>query len=358
MHYRTLGRTGKWLSFLSFGCMRYHTDEEEAVRAIRTAIELGVNYFETSIGYGGGESEVILGRGVQGLRGSVFLSTKSSPSDNPKADDVRKTVDRQLGKLGTDHLEFYQLWSINWSDYQKAAKRGAMLDGLRQLQREKVIDHVGFTSHDSPENIVRMVKTGEFESVTVVYNATSRKNEPVLEAAERQGIGVVIMQPLAGGVIAQRVDTLKFLQTDVLNTPALGALRFLACHREITTVPSGMKTVAEVEENVRIADYAASIDEDERLELHARLSALDLKGDYCTGCGYCLPCPQEVDIPGLLGALNIHKVIGDTEAARRRYRNPALNPDKCVQCLECEAKCPEKLPVTRLLEEAGRLLGL
>lgn len=362
MKYRTLGKTGKEISLLSFGCMRFADDEQEAAVLIGAAIDGGVNYFETSLSYCHRTSERKLGLGVQGRRRAVYLSTKSGVGPETDGDEIRRNVEGSLRTLQTDYLDFYQFWGLSWERWDQARKKGGAIEAIRKLQDKGVVHHLGFTSHDTGENVIKLMATGEFESVTIHYHMLNTEKEDAIAYAQAHGIGIVVMCPVAGGLLAAPSKTIRnfFPGADGLSASAELALRFVWSSGGVTTAASGMENLSDLDENVRAVERFEPLTDADRarvLEVFEEFSALGKK--FCTGCRYCMPCPNKVSIPDIFKLVNYARIYGLTESASRRYRQMSeeSRADACTECGECEPKCPYDIPIITQLKEAAELFG-
>ena len=204
MIYRTFGKTGVKISALGFGAMRLPTtvindqtviDAQESIRVIHQAFELGVNYIDTAPYYCDDVSEIIVGQALKGWRDKVYLSTKN-PIENSSGDDWRRRLERSLIRLSTDSIDFYHMWAISWQSYQeKIDVPGGPLEAAVKARQEGLINHLSFSFHDKPENLVKIVDTGCFESLLCQYNLLDRSNEQAIAHAHAKGLGVVVMGP-------------------------------------------------------------------------------------------------------------------------------------------------------------------
>jgi len=372
MQYRALGKTGLRVSALGFGTMRFqmkdgHVDRELAVAALHRAMDLGVNYFDSAVGYCNAESEKTLGVALQGRREGITVSTKY-PVWKPqtlKADDCRRLIDQSLSRLAVDFIDVYHMHSLDWESAQKVLKRGGAMQGARKAKQEGLIKHLGFSFHDDPKRMIDIIEAAEdFEVVTCQYNLLDRANEESIAYAHEHGLGVVIMGPVAGGRLAYPSEQVqKLMPPGVKSTPEI-ALRFVLSNPNVTVALSGMNSAAMVEENVATANRKRALTKAEKAQVVAALEENKRLADlYCTGCGYCMPCPNGVNIPGCFALMNLHRVWGLTELARRRYGR--LGPEEennlsaagCVKCGQCEPKCPQKIPIIAQLEETEKTLG-
>ncbi len=367
MQYRRFGKTGKMVSALGWGLMRLPEGDEEAVTVIRRGIDLGINYLDTAPGYNDGWSERMLGEAIKPYnRADLYLSTKNPLEDNTGA-GWRRRLEASMERIGAGYIDFYQVvHSMSWQAFEEnLSQPGAGLDEAQKAKEEGLIHHLGFSCHDSPENMRRLIDTGLFEGMTVQYNLLDRRNEEAIAYAAEHGMGVAIMGPVGGGRLgfpSERISSM--IGGEIASTPQV-ALRFVLANPHVSTALSGMNSVQMVEENVAAAalDTPLSAEEQDRvqrmLEENQRLSEL-----YCTGCNYCMPCPNDVGIPENFRLMNIHRVWGLTEHAKRGYRR--LGPDhregwlpasECQECRECEPKCPQKIPIVEQLKQTAEALG-
>lgn len=358
MEYRALGRTGKQVSLLSLGCMRLPEDDEEGARIVSRAVDLGINYFETSEWYCNNRSEVKVGMGIRGRRDKVYISTKVKVSPTTTGDDVRRAFEGSLERLGVDRVDFYQVWDFRWPDYDAVMAKGGGLDTIEKLRDEGLIGHIGITSHETNERVIHMLDTGRVESVTLAYHLLDREKEPVIQYAAERGIGVVIMTPLAGGLLATPSEIISELVPGRHASSASAALTFVMSNPYVSTVPSGMMSISDVEENVRTWAEFKPLGPDEIIKLTKTLDDYQALGrQFCTACNYCMPCPNGVKIPRLFRIRNYYKVFGLRDWAVQAYRKMDSEglPDNCTECGECEAKCPNGVPIISQLKEVAEM---
>ena len=364
MLYREYGKTRIRLSALGFGCMRFpmrggNVNREQTRRVLHRAIDLGVNFFDTAVMYCNGQSEEALGEAIKDRRDELYLSTK-----NPyKGDDPtqwRKCLDQSLKRLAVDHIDFYHFHDLKLQEYERHLLPHGSIDEAIKAKEEGLIDNICFSSHDEPMNIMRLIDTGLFEGILVQYNFLDRHNEEAIAHAHEKGLGVTIMGTVGGGrlvPLGERARPEKSRQT----IPDL-AIRFVLSNPAVTVALSGMGTTRMVEENVASASRPEPLSPEENgriLELASQTKPL--RGLYCTGCNYCMPCPSGVDIPANFSAYNLARVWGLKEMAKARYRalgrrrrdgKPAPAwAEACIECGTCEGKCPQDLPIAEKLKQ-------
>ena len=360
MIYRPLGRTGLNISALSMGCGHLPDDPDLCDELIRASVAAGVNYFETASSYCDGDCEQRTGRGLEPVRDKVMLSAKHGLLVEGEAEGHpattgdayrREILENHLPALRTDHVEWLQ---VGWFQAYKlpALRSSGILDAIRRLQDEKIVGHVGFTTHDTPENVVTCIESGEFESCTVQYNLLNRAYEPALDAAGERGVAIVVMGPLHGGMLALPEPALRELVPNPDVTASRAGLQFVLSHPAVSTACSGMGSLAELEEN--LASILAAPTAADRAEMEAVFARFQaVAASLCTGCNYCAPCPQGVKISQNLRLRNYLAVYGAIDAAAQAYAgiDPAARASCCTDCGECEEKCPNDLPVRKLLAE-------
>lgn len=357
LEHRLLGRTGKWLSLLSLGCMRLPEDDEEGAKVVSRAVDLGINYLETSEWYCNGRSEIMVGMGTKGRRDRVYISTKVKVTPDKKGDDVKRAFEGSLKRLGVDYVDFYQVWDFRMPEFDAVFGKGGALDVIESLRDQGLVSHIGMTTHESNENVIKCIDSGRIESITLTYNMLEREKEPVIQYAYEHGVGVVIMKPLAGGMLATPSDVLSNLPAGKKGSTAAIGLSFVMSNPYVTTVPSGMTSVAEVEENVQTAEDFVPLTEDEREQLVHALDHFKALGDqFCTGCNYCKDCPNGVKIARLFNIRNYYVVFGMKDWAIRSYeRLKSKHPINCTECGECEKKCPNGIPIIQQIKEVVEL---
>ncbi len=370
MKYRLLGKTGLEVSALGFGCMRLPKDKETgkidrdaSLKILHRAHELGVNFFDTAYLYDGGDSERTLGELAKEVgRKKLIINTKNwvghqfQPIDKhtPTRDLWRRALEEELDRLGTDYIDCYLFHDISLTTYRILVHGPTgLICEAQKAKEEGLIRHIGLSSHDTPANIVNLLKMAgdAIEMIVVQYNLLDRSNSNVLDFATDNNMGVVIMGSLGAGKLVAPSSAYEAVAG--ASTTAELALRFVLANPAVSTAMSGMEAIEHVEENAATAsneDLLSAHDLskiDEIQKVNAKL--LDL---YCTGCGYCMPCPHGINIPGNFTALNLLKVHGLKELAKSQYeRLGEAGASNCAHCGECAGKCPQDISIEEKLGE-------
>ena len=373
MEYRSFGKMGIKLSRLGFGAMRLpmqgdNVDEELSIRLMHRSFELGVNYIDTAYMYNNYQSEIVVGKAVNSWgKGKIYISTKN-PKSGESGSVWRVCLEEQLKKLNRDCIDIYHMHGINWKQYEEnISKPEGPLDAARKAQEEGLIHHFSFSFHDKPESLIKLVDTGAYESVTVQYNLLDRSNEQAIAYAHQQGLGVVVMGPVAGGRLAAPSEPIQKLIPGGVKSTAEAALRFVLSNPNVDVAISGMHSLAMVEENIVVANRTDILSPEEVKRIREMMEENKQLADlYCTECNYCMPCPQEVNIPVNFRYMNYYRVYGLKDTARDLYHKigssetwwvKGKNAAACIECGECELKCPQKIPIMAQLKETDKTLG-
>ncbi len=347
-------------------------DETHALKMVRHAIDHGVNYFDTAYPYHGfdfskgGASEPFLGRALKnGYRDRVYIATKLPSWLIHTGDDMDRILDEQLRRLDTDAIDFYLLHGLDTSYWKNLSQLG-VLEFLSRAVEAGKIRYAGFSFHDETDLFMEIVDAYDWTFCQIQYNYMDEEyqagKEGLLYAAEK-GLAVVAMEPLRGGTL---VNGLPLKARELLEqaapgrTPVGWALQWLWKRPEVTVVLSGMSHMDHLMENLDLA--ATPIDEwsdrDEETLRKAVKVIRGLKQVDCTACGYCLPCPEGVNIPRNFALLNDHYMLQDP-AARLRYQrllSDTARASNCIQCGECEPKCPQGIAIPEELVRVDEVL--
>jgi len=370
MHYRTLGRTGLKVSQLGFGAMRLpmvgegqdaRVDREKTIPIIHRAFEGGVNYIDSAVFYCNHDSQRAVGDALKGWRDRVIVSTKN----NYYGDDETawwKNLTDSLERLGVDFIDVYNQHGMSWARFEQDYAPH-ISKWLAKAKDQGLIGHICCSFHDNNEALLKLIDTDEFSSITLQYNLLDRQLEEGIARAHEKNIGVAVMGPVAGGRLAEPSEVFESMVAGVTRAPEL-ALRFVLSSPNVTMALSGMNEMQQVVENLATANDEVVLSAVDRAEIDRRMVDLRKMAElYCTGCGYCLPCPAEVAIPGIFEKYNRGRVYGLWESARAAYAqigqvawDKGNKADACTDCGQCEEKCPQNIPIRKQLAEAHEAL--
>ncbi|MDR3167167.1 MAG: aldo/keto reductase [Treponema sp.] len=364
MLYRDYGKTGKKVSVLGFGGMRFgHINDQEAcIRMMVKAAEGGINYFDTAPGYFETKSEGVFGKGFAELRRRklpYYVATKTFESTER---GIRREIEAQLKRLDVPAIDFYHIWCVvsldNWQD----RKRDGILETFRKLKDEGLIRHICVSSHLIRDEINQLLMEGVFEGVLFGYSAYNfQTREAAFNAIRAKKLGAVVMNPLGGGIIPQHPELFAFLKDDPAESAVHGALHFLWDHRDISATLVGFNSEEQVADALAAMETYKPRTEGELAEIKARSSAF-FEG-ICTGCAYCDDCPQGIPIPRFMdaynqtllkpGLVNYHD-RPDVNVIQNRLRNhwrlDSAKAADCIECGLCERACTQHINIIERLK--------
>jgi hypothetical protein len=378
MLYRQLNKTGIDLSILGFGCMRLPTldhkpekiDYPKASQMLHYAIDHGVNYVDTAYFYHAavfgqrGGSEPFVGEALSGgWRKKVHLATKMPLFLVKHKEQMDTFLKEQLERLKTDYLDFYLLHGLNGETWNRMRDMGVR-EFLDKKKAEGKLRFPAFSFHGNTEDFIRICNEYDWTFAQIQYNYMDidiQAGNKGLKYAADKGIGVVVMEPLKGGKLAQKLPAEMisvFNASPIKKSPAEWALRFVWNEAGVSSLLSGMNSMEQVIENIGIADDGIpnSLGKDELLMFDSLRIAMSarIKAD-CTDCRYCMPCASGVDIPDVLAALNNAAIWNDSNPWLTGYTPINGKAGKCTECKECEKVCPQELPISTFMKEAVSL---
>lgn len=379
MKYRRFGKLDWQVSALGFGAMRLPTtdgnqaniNEPEAIRMIRYAVDHGVNYIDSAYLYHMGNSERVLGKALQdGYRAKTRIATKIPPNMVTTAADFDKILNEQLGKLQTDKIDFYLLHGLNAESWPKMRDL-KIIPWAEKMMKAGRIGHLGFSFHDKFEVLKEIIDYYDnWTFCQVQYNFMDveiQAGRRGVEYAANKSLGVVVMEPIRGGLLAKEppesVDKIwKALPRKW--SRAEWALQWVWNQPEVSVVLSGMSTMAQVEENVTAAGRSGpgKLTQNELALINKVKEAYQgLCPIPCTACGYCQPCPNGVLIPDIFRLYNEAVMYSDMAVGKMRYASPfGIKPehraDQCIECGTCEQQCPQKITIIDWLKKVHEAL--
>ena len=361
MLYKRYGQTGIDVSAVGFGGMRFNNqdDVDQCASLVKAAYDADVNYFDTAIGYG--KSEELFGVAFKEMKKTraskpFYVATKTNSADPRK---VREECETSLARMGLDAIDFYHVWCILARDNYDRRNANGVLKEFEKLKDEGLIKHICVSTHMTGSDIGEMLKDYPFEGVLLGYSAMNfAYREAGIQAAADLGLGVVVMNPLGGGLIPKHPDKFAFVKTRADETVVEGALRFLINDPRITVALVGLSTEEQLTEALGAVNGFRAIPAEKVNGIRKGLN--ESFNQMCTACQYCDNCPQGIPVPQLMESYNMSMLDGNATGMLNRLRwhwgvpLDSAHFSACVECGECEAACTQKLPImTRLKEIAA-----
>jgi len=368
MQYRECKATGNKLSALGLGCMRFPRDKAETERMILTAVEGGVNYFDTAYFYPNSENTLGSILAKHGKRKDVFIATKLPLMMCKKAEDFDRFFNEQLKRLQTDYIDYYMMHNISsFAQWEKFIKMG-IKEWIAKKKDAGQIRHIGFSYHGTCGDFLKTLNSYAWEFCLIQYNyydENFQAGKKGLQAAAEKGISVMSMEPLLGGRLATGLPehaVRVFAKANPGLTPADWAFHWLWNQSEVTVVLSGMNSVSQMESNLNSINNFKLLSDNPAVYA----DVIDIfRRSYkipCTGCGYCLPCPVGINIPACFSALNARHAQGFMTGISLYMNSTALitkhslSPRLCSGCGKCEINCPQEIPIRKDLKRVIRSL--
>ncbi len=369
---RKIKKLGIEVSAFGVGCMRFPmttvdgvevVDESISTPAIRYAIDNGVNYMDTAYVYSNQKNETALGHALRdGYREKVYVATKLPTWACNTREDMDRILDESLSRLETDYIDFYLVHALNKDSWQKMYDLG-VLDFMDKAKASGKIRYACFSFHDNYETFKTILEAYDWDMCQIQFNFMDVENQAGLKGlklAGERGVPVVIMEGLLGGKLANVPDNVQALYDSwpEKRSPVEWAFRWLCNFPEVATVLSGVTNLEMTKNNLEIFDRCETgIMREEELALidKVREAYLSRTKIGCTGCRYCMPCPNEVDIPGIFSTWNDLSLYGQNLAGNRRYAkklSEGKGADKCIECGACEGVCPQQLSIIESLKIA------
>lgn len=371
MQYRLNPKNGDKISLLGYGCMRFTKkngviNQKKAEEEMTYAIEKGVNYFDTAWLYPG--NEVAVGKFLaKGHRDEVFLATKLPQYKVKKIEDADAYFTEELQRLQTDRIDYYLLHMLtDFGSWQRLKKLG-ITDWIARKKAEGSVKNIGFSFHGGTESFLQILEDYDWDFCQIQYNYLDEHSQAGVKGLKRaaeKNIPVIIMEPLRGGKLADKIpaEAAKVFKAADGKSAATWGLRWLFNQPEVTVVLSGMNSLDMIRENAEVASLTAihSITAEERKIYEKAIVAIQKAVKVpCTGCGYCMPCPHGVDIPNCFRCYNAKSTDGWFSSLREYFMCTSMKKQvtaasACVGCGKCEKLCPQQLPIRAHLKEVKK----
>ncbi|MDL2311214.1 aldo/keto reductase, partial [Peptostreptococcaceae bacterium OttesenSCG-928-C18] len=335
MEKRILGKTGFEVSVIGLGGIPIqNVDEETAIQIVKEAHAQGINFIDTARGYN--DSEKLLGKALEVVgRDKFYIATKSM---NRTYDGVLEELKTSMKNLKVDYIDLFQFHNVSKEpEYEMMFSENGAFKAIKEMQKKGLIKEIGVTSH-SVDLLNKLIDTNEFATIQFPYNVVENQAEEAFEKAKKKNIGILIMKPLAGGAIPKGELCLRYIMEN----------------KNITLAIPGMDTVEQVIENCSVGNNPRNLTDSERAELQETIK--DLGTNFCRRCGYCAPCSVGIDIPTNFLMEGYYSRYDLKDWALERYNSMKVNAKDCIQCGDCEPRCPYDLPIIEMLENVKNTL--
>lgn len=366
---------GNDISLLGFGCMRFtqnagKIDIDKAEAEIMEAFHSGVNYYDTAYIYPGSEAAICEIFERNHIREQIKIATKLPHYLVKSKDSMEKYFSEQLKRLRTDYVDYYLMHMLTDTDTWNKLIGLGILEWLEEKKRSGAIRQIGFSYHGNSDMFCKLIDAYDWDFCQIQYNYLdehSQAGKRGLHYAASTGIPVIIMEPLRGGRLVNHLpeNALEIIKNHrPVHTPAEWAFKWLYNQPEVSCVLSGMNSLKMVKENVKTASETSigELGEAEEQMFASIVSAINSKMKVgCTGCGYCMPCPKNVDIPGTFAAYN-RKYSDNIFTALKEYfmctalRKNSSAASNCIECGKCESHCPQHISIRKELKQAKKEL--
>lgn len=327
MRKRRLGRTAISVSEIGFGGIPIQRiSENRAVKLVSRSIDMGINFIDTARNYT--DSEEKIGKAIRNRRDEVYICTKSHARD---PEGLKSDLETSISNLGVSTIDLYYFHGVNTFDDLERATSVKNLDFLKDMRDEGIIGFLGVSGHRE-EVMLKAVETGIFDAVMFPFNyIVTDARKKIIPLCQEKNVGFVCMKPFAGGALSN----------------ARNALGYALRHPISAAIP-GMALIRELQQNISVSEkgYLVTDEEAENLEIAGK----KIGRRFCRGCGYCSPCEQGVEITRLMRMQSFIARLG-TKKREERILRAIKSLDGCIECKECEERCPYNLPIVEMMNE-------
>ncbi|WP_100065786.1 aldo/keto reductase [Miniphocaeibacter massiliensis] len=335
MEKRILGRTGYEVSVIGFGGIPIqNVDEKTAISLVEEAHKQGINFIDTARGYN--ESEKLLGKALEVVgRDKFYIATKSMQRTY---EGVLEELKTSMENLKVDYIDLFQFHNVSKEpEFETIFSENGALKAIKEMKEKGIVREIGVTSH-SVDMLDKLIDTDEFATIQFPYNAVEDQATKAFAKAKKKNIGVITMKPLAGGAIP------------------LGeiCLRYNLENENVTLAIPGMDSIEQIIENTSVGNNPRKLTDEEKAKLQDTIK--DLGTNFCRRCGYCAPCSVGIDIPANFLMEGYYSRYDLKDWAMTRYNSMEKNAKDCIQCGDCEPRCPYDLPIIKMLEHVAETL--
>lgn len=327
-----LGKTNMKINRVGFGGIPIQRiTQEETNKVINELVDNNINFIDTARAYT--ISEEYIGNAIEGKREKFFIATKSMSRDY---ESMKQDIEISLENLKTDYIDLYQIHNLKPEEYKTIFDENKAYKALLEAKEQGKIKYIGITSH-SLETIEQSIEDEKFSTIQFPYNIIEDQADEVFKKANKNGIGIIVMKPLAGGAI----DDAKL------------AIKYILSKDYIDVVIPGMENIEQVRENVSVLqDTNITKDDESKIQEIRKI----MGKRFCRRCEYCLPCPLKINIPQNFLLEGYYTRYNLKDWAKERYKSLEVKASACVECGLCETKCPYELPIREMLKDVSSKL--
>lgn len=349
-------------------------DELESIKLIRYSIDHGVNYIDSAYVYHDGNSESVVGKALSGkYRDKVKIATKMPVFSVNSKNELDSILLTQMKRLGTSFIDFYLMHSLTADLWDRVKALGMLKWAEKQISKGR-IGYLGFSFHDEFDVFKQIIdEYPDWTFCQIQYNYIDENfqaGKRGLKYAADKSLAVVVMEPLAGGLLAINppieIKT-EWEKAGVRRSAPDWAFQWVWNQPEVSIALSGMNSMQQVTDNIESANRSGPDTLSEKdIDILSKSGQMFLECGHigCTKCRYCSKCPQSIDIPVNLAFLNEfsskRREPQLQDRIKHQYKQTVPEEQRannCIHCGQCEAICPQHLPVRRLLSEAAESLG-
>ena len=296
-------------------------------------VKKGINYIDTARGYT--VSEEYMGYAMEGIRDKFVVATKSMARTK---DAMRADIETSLGNLRTDYIDLYQVHNPSMEQLEQVMGEDGALQALQEAKAEGKIGHIGLTAH-STAVFEKALELDWVETIMFPYNIVENQGEELIRRCTEKNIGFIDMKPLAGGAIED----------------ASLALRYICANRDVTVVIPGMAEMTELDQNITACEDETPLSGEELQKMEEIKQQLGT--DFCRRCNYCAPCTVGINIPSVFLFAGYLQRYNLADWAKDRYSTLPVKASACIECGECEKRCPYHLPIREKLKKCAEDMG-
>ncbi len=360
MKYRKLGKTDLSVSLLAYGLMRLPIEKSQSnftqpIELIKYAVKNGINFFDVGTFYCHGTCEEVFGMATKDIADNKIIISGKNATQQTQDFDWLGQLYNSLTLFHRKYFDIYFIHYLRHEQWENHFIKKGVINQIKKAKKLGLIKHIGFSSHDSPGNVNKLITTGIFDAVILPFNLLQREYENSLCLANEQGLGVIIMNPLAGGILASsKIQRSNFSENSMNHGLAELSLNYVMSQPFVHCVLSGMESKQIIDKNIKIVNKKR-MNSEQITGLNDKLLAEKINIDVlCTGCNYCLPCTQGINIPKVLDIWNQFAILKGENMLSGAYSLLPVSAECCVRCNTCVDICPQHIPISEIMAKVAK----